>query len=296
MNKKIKILVSTIIGKPNAGKSSLLNNILDFNLSIISKKPQTTRDQITGIYSDIDNTEQFIFVDTPGIHKSKTELGKRMNEFSYSSLKDIDLVLFLSPIDSKIEAIDEEIMEKISKAKNKIAIITKIDLENNFESIEKRALFLKSKGFKNVLAFSIKKEITKNLLLNELRNYSYEDYPLYDSSYYTDKSMRFITKEIIRETILETLKQEIPHNVAINIEEYNETEGQMTEIKAVIYVSRESQKGILIGKNGSMIKKIGTNSRKKIEAILEDKIILKTKVKVSKNWTNDKSLLKKMGY
>lgn len=283
LNKKIKILVSTIIGKPNAGKSSLLNNILDFNLSIISKKPQTTRDQITGIYSDIDNTEQFIFVDTPGIHKSKTELGKRMNEFSYSSLKDIDLVLFLSPIDSKIEAIDEEIMEKISKAKNKIAIITKIDLENNFESIEKRALFLKSKGFKNVLAFSIKKEITKNLLLNELRTYSYKDFPLYDSSYYTDKSMRFIAKEIIRETILETLKQEIPHNVAINIEEYNETEGQMTEIKAVIYVSRESQKGILIGKNGSMIKKIGTNSRKKIEAILEDKIILKTKVKVSKN-------------
>ncbi|AAT27832.1 GTPase Era [[Mycoplasma] mobile] len=297
MNKKIRILVSTIIGKPNAGKSSLLNSLLKESVSIISNKPQTTRDQITGIYSDEANTEQFVFTDTPGIHKSKTELGKKMNEYSYSSIKDIDLVLFLSPIDYEVEEIDLEIISNLENVKNKIAIVTKIDLAKDHAIVEQRALFLKEKGFTNVLAYSTKNEATRNLLLSELRSYSYEGFALYENDYYTDKPMRFIAKELIRESLLESLDHEVPHNIAVEIEEYNEArDDQLTEIKAVIYVARDSQKGIVIGEGGKMIKSIGMKSRKKIEDILQEKIVLKTKVKVSKNWINDKISLKKLGY
>ncbi|MGZ9413774.1 GTPase Era [Mycoplasma sp. 480] len=289
----MKVCFVAIIGRPNVGKSSLLNAILQYDLSIVSAKPQTTRDQINGIYNE--EGYQIVFIDTPGIHKSKQKLGDSLNNSSYESLKNADLILFLQPADQEIGTGDFMILEKIKNFKNKIALITKVDLVSDKETLKRKAEQLKSKGFSLVLGTSITYEQTIQELINEIKKYSYESEPFYPVEDITDKSMRFLAKEIVRKNAINLLEDEVPHNIAVIVNDFIEKEHSM-QIDVTIYVSRDSQKGIVIGKNGAMIKQIGINSRKELEELFNSKIFLSTNVKVSKNWVNNEKVIKKMGY
>ena len=289
----MKVCFIAIIGRPNVGKSSLMNTILDYDLSIISPKPQTTRDQILGIYND--QEYQFIFTDTPGIHKAESQFGEVLNDKSYKSLKDVDLVLFLQPADDEILIGDNFVIDKIKNQKNKIAIITKIDKINDPKIIEEKITFFKDNGFKDVIGTSITVSQSIDALIDEIKKYSYESNPFYDVDDITDKSLAFIAKETIREAAINLLKEELPHAIVIEINEYKESEEE-DEISATIYVQKESQKGILIGAGGKMIKQIGTNARINLVKKFDKNIKLWTKVKVQKNWTNDPKQIKKFGY
>ncbi|UWD34539.1 GTPase Era [Mesomycoplasma molare] len=290
----MKTCFVAIIGRPNVGKSSLLNSILNYNLSIVSPKPQTTRDKINGIYNE--NDYQIIFIDTPGIHKSQQKLGDALNNNSYDSLKDADLILFLQPADQEIGKGDLMIIDKIKNFKNKIALITKVDQIEDKKILENKAFQLKNNGFNLILGTSINYKQTINDLILEIKKYAYESEPFYSTEDITDVSMRFMAKEIIRKNAINLLKDEIPHNIAVIIDDFIEESEDFFQINATIYVSRDSQKGIVIGKNGSMIKQIGINSRKELEENFSAKINLTTNVKVSKNWVNNEKIIKKMGY
>ncbi|MDK2819893.1 MAG: GTPase Era [Mycoplasmataceae bacterium] len=289
----MKVCFIAIIGRPNVGKSSLMNAILDYDLSIISPKPQTTRDQILGIYNDGDY--QFVFTDTPGIHKAESQFGEVLNDKSYKSFKEIDLVLFLQPADEEISVGDNFVIDKIVNQKNKLAVITKIDKISDPKIIEEKALFLKEKKFDAVLGTSISITQSVDSLINEIKKYSYESVPFYDLDDITDKSSSFIAKETIREAAINLLKEELPHAIVIEINEYKESEEE-DEISATIYVQKDSQKGILIGAGGTMIKAIGTAARLNLSKKFDKNIKLWTKVKVQKNWTNDVKQIKKFGY
>lgn len=289
----MKVCFISIIGRPNVGKSSLLNTILNYDLSIISPKPQTTRDQILGIYNDGDY--QFIFTDTPGIHKAESQFGEVLNDKSYKSMKETDLVLFLQPADEEISLGDNFVIEKISHQKHKLAIITKIDKISNPKIIEEKALFFKEKNFDAILGTSITITQSIDTLVNEIKKYSYESPPFYNLDDITDKSSSFIAKETIREAAINLLKEELPHAIVIEINEYKESDDE-DEISATIYVQKESQKGILIGAGGKMIKAIGSSARLNLSKKFDKNIKLWTKVKVQKNWTNDPKQIKKFGY
>ena len=291
----MKVGFVAIIGRPNVGKSSLINKILNYKISITSKKPQTTRNQIKGIYND--NDSQIIFIDTPGIHKPKQILGKYLNYSSFLSFQDVDIILFLTPIDELIGPGDKMIIEKI-KNFNKIAVITKLD-KSNAKNAEKKAIKLKKLGFKIILGTSINIDNSIKEIINFLKKNLPKGKPFYETNEITDKSINFIIKELIRESIIKRVKDELPHSIAVLIEEFLEPSKKTNNyylIKAFLYVERKSQKGILIGKNGNMIKSIGIESRKKIKNLLNHKIYLDLKVKIKKNWTKNKNEVKKMGY
>jgi GTP-binding protein Era len=278
----MKVGFVAIIGRPNVGKSSLINKILNYKISITSKKPQTTRNQIKGIYND--NDSQIIFIDTPGIHKPKQILGKYLNYSSFLSFQDVDIILFLTPIDELIGPGDKMIIEKI-KNFNKIAVITKLD-KSNAKNAEKKAIKLKKLGFKIILGTSINIDNSIKEIINFLKKNLPKGKPFYETNEITDKSINFIIKELIRESIIKRVKDELPHSIAVLIEEFLEPSKKTNNyylIKAFLYVERKSQKGILIGKNGNMIKSIGIESRKKIKNLLNHKIYLDLKVKIKKN-------------
>ncbi|QJB71282.1 GTPase Era [Mycoplasma sp. 1654_15] len=292
----MKTCFVSIIGLPNSGKSTMLNNILDYDLSIVSYKPQTTRDQINGIYSEEDF--QIVFVDTPGFQNNNSLFSKVLNKNSISSLDDIDLVLFLHPVNRKIDSTTTELAKKVLKTKNKIAILTKIDLEDNNEILAQKAQELKQLGFDLVLGFSEKYQVSKQDLLEEIKKYLYESENYFDTEFLTDRPMRFLAKEIIRKHLLLNIKEEIPHQVAIVINDFieNYEEKEQIYITSTIYVAKKSHIPIVIGKNGAMLEKIGKASRLELEDKLGQKVILKNKVKESQNWLKDTKLIKKMGY
>lgn len=287
----MKVGFVTLIGRPNVGKSTLLNKILNYELSITSPTPQTTRDQIKGIYND--ENSQIVFLDTPGIHKPKQKLGESLNEASFRSLKDIDLTLFLNPIDEKLGPGDRFILDKLD-IKKSTALITKID-KSDFETVKARAGELKELGFKDVLAVSVDINESVSELIKYLKEELEEGNPYFDTEDITDISMRFMTKEIIRESVINETKNEVPHSVGIEINDFKEEE-TIFKIRATIHIERDSQKGILIGARGSKIKIIGTNARKKLEALFGVKIYLDLRVKVNKNWTKKAQEIVKMGY
>ncbi|CAM9141116.1 GTPase Era [Mycoplasma marinum] len=283
----------TILGRPNVGKSTLLNAIMEYKVSITSDKPQTTRDQIRGIYNDEDS--QIVFIDTPGIHKPKQKLGESLNNASYKALEDVDIVLFLQPADEKIGPGDRLILDKIKNYKNKIAIITKVDIESDPILLKEKAEELKTCGFDLVLGTAPEFKGTINSLIKELKDRLPEGAKYYEEDQLTDKSMRFIAKEIIRESAIKYLQDELPHSLGVEIMEFKEGE-EKDEIQARIYCERPSQKGIIVGHQGKMIKKIGTTARKRISYAFDKRIHLELKVKVNKNWTEDEIKIKQMGY
>ena len=289
----MKVGFVAIVGRPNVGKSSLLNSILNYKVAITSDKPQTTRDQIKGIYNDEDS--QIVFIDTPGIHKPKQTLGESLNDSAYKSLKDVELVLFLQPVNEDIGPGDKLIIERIGE-KNRAAVVTKIDTSNEKEVVNK-VNQLKKLGFKTVVATStdIKESITS--IISFIKEHLEEGPAYYDREQITDRSMRFMAKEAIRESAIDLTKHELPHSIGVVIEDFNEGDGTNGfQISASIYVERDSQKGILVGRNGSMIKKIGITARKSLSYAFDQNIRLDLKIKVKKNWTSDPAEIIKMGY
>ncbi|ADR25332.1 GTPase Era [Mycoplasmopsis bovis] len=289
----MKVCIISILGRPNVGKSSLLNKIIKYDLAIVSNVPQTTRDQIMGVYTE--NDYQFVFVDTPGIHKPLNLLGESLNKEAFSSINDIDCILFLTPVNEEIKSGDKLILERIANSKNKIAVISKIDLAKSPDDISKKIKSLEEFNFQKIISVSNKNDKSIDSLIEILKEYSYEAPPFYDEDYITDKSMRFMAKEYIRESAINLLTDELPHSIAVEVQDFIEEEDRIT-INAIIYVKKDSQKGILIGKGASMIKKIGTNARMKMSHQFNSKVTLNLKVKVSNKWINDKSALKKFGY
>lgn len=289
----MKVCIISILGRPNVGKSSLLNKIIKYDLAIVSNVPQTTRDQIMGVYTE--NDYQFVFVDTPGIHKPLNLLGESLNKEAFSSINDIDCILFLTPVNEEIKSGDKLILERIANSKNKIAVISKIDLAKSPDDISKKIKSLEEFNFQKIISVSNKNDKSIDSLIEILKEYSYEAPPFYDEDYITDKSMRFMVKEYIRESAINLLTDELPHSIAVEVQDFIEEEDRIT-INAIIYVKKDSQKGILIGKGASMIKKIGTNARMKMSHQFNSKVTLNLKVKVSNKWINDKSALKKFGY
>ena len=285
----------SIIGRPNVGKSTLLNNFLGMKLAIVSPRAQTTRNRIQGIYTT--ETEQIIFIDTPGIHKPKNELGNVMNEFAYSALDGTDLILMLVDASCEIGDGDKYIIEQLSKVKipvilvlNKVDLVTdQVVLMNNINSYKDAYNFAGGITLSATEGFNVDK--LKDMIVERL-----EVGPMYyPEDQVLDLPERFVVAEIIREKVLLQTKEEIPHSVAVTIESFKE-KSKMIEINATIIVERSSQKMIVVGKGGQMIKTIGTLAWRDIVKFLNQKVYLELFVKVEDNWRNNKKYLKEFGY
>lgn len=281
-----------IIGKPNAGKSTLMNLLVGEKLSIITPKAQTTRHRILGIVNN--DACQIVFSDTPGYLSPKYKMHEAMNQFVEGSFQDADIIVYLHDITDK--EINNELLAKLKKIKMPVmVIINKIDLAKETE-INKIAEFLKEEiKPQELITISALKNINTEPLLGKFISILPEHPPYYPKDQLTDKPERFFIAQIIREKILLNYHQEIPYHVEVVIEAFVE-EPNITKIRAEIYVSRPTHKSILIGKGGSAIKQLGIDSRKDIEAFLDKKVFLELFVKVKENWTDDPNSLKNFGY
>lgn len=289
----------SLIARPNVGKSTLLNKIAGQKIAITSPVAQTTRYQIKCIYTD--NNSQIIFIDTPGVHKPLNKLGEFLSDESKSSLECSDIILFLADASSEAGAGDRWIVENYLK-NIKIPVIivaNKIDCisKNKKEELNLNIISYKQLFSENTPVIKISAKTGKNMpvLLDKIKEYLPYGEKLYPDDEITDQNMRAIVSEVIREKIILNTKDEIPHSVAVMVEDYKQTE-KIDKIKAQIIVSAESQKGIIIGKNGSLLKKIGTEARLEIEEIAQNKVYLELFVKVKKDWQKDKNALKALGY
>ena len=285
-----------IIGRPNVGKSTFMNYILGTKVSIISPKPQTTRNVIQGIYTT--DKEQYIFIDTPGIHKPKHELGSFMNKSAINTFKEVDLILLLIDGTSDFGTGDQFVLDLLKKVETPVfLVVNKIDLIKNKQRLMENIIqFQEVREFEEVFYISAKEGENVNKLMNGISNYIEEGPMYYPADQVTDHPEKFIVAEIIREKVLLLTQEEIPHSVAVIIEEMKHDEDGLLNIRAVIYVERSSQKKILIGKSGAMIKQVGTLARKEIVMLLGEKIFLELWVKVEEDWRNKSSRLKSLGY
>lgn len=283
-----------IVGETNAGKSTIFNRIVGEKVSIVSPKVQTTRKNIRGIYTD--EKMQAIFIDTPGIHKVESKLSRVMIDSSLETLSDVDVVIYaIAANKKKLSVFDENIIEKITKSKKPIiCIITKTDRVKK-EIIEEKIAMLEDLGFENIIATSS----YTNTGIEELKETIYELLPqgpkYYNEEEYTDQTTREMCEEIIRSKALKFLNEEIPHGIYIEIKNFKEGKTKKGEdivnIEAVIYTRKESHKGIIIGKNGKMLKKIGSTARQDLEEFLGCKVNLQTWVKTRKSWTNTDNII-----
>lgn len=282
-----------IIGHPNVGKSTLMNQLVGEQLSIITSKVQTTRHRILGIVNEEDY--QIVYSDTPGIIDPAYKMQEGMMKFVYSSLKDADVVVLLIECGQK-ELKGEKLNDFLIKTKIPIiTVINKVDLSNQ-ELLEQEMIRWKDKLPNSyVLPISALHGFNVDQLKAQIIKFLPENPPYYPKDSLTDKSERFFVEEKVREKILLHYDQEVPYSVEIQVEEFKEEE-EIIRIRAIIYVSRESQKGILIGKGGSMLKIVGSESRKDLEQFFAKKIYLELYVKVNKDWRNDDKQLKKFGY
>lgn len=286
-----------ILGRTNVGKSTLLNSLIGEKIAIMANKPQTTRTQIKGIVNR-DNS-QIIFLDTPGIHKPKTKLSNIMVQTAFESAKDVDLVLFIIEATSKdIGRGDTLILEKIKESKKKaILVINKIDLVKKEELLKLIELYSKEYNFEAVVPMSATQGNKNEELLEEIEKALEYGPKYYDEETYTDQTIRMIVEETIREKALKLLDDEVPHGIYVEVQKLKKAKTMKGEpvfnIEATIYCQRESHKGIIIGKKGSMLKQIGTYAREDLEKILGEKVNLQTWIKVRKNWQDEDSIVKK---
>ena len=287
----------TLIGRPNVGKSTLMNYLIGQKIAITSNKPQTTRNRIQTVLTTDEG--QIVFVDTPGIHKPKTKLNETMVETSFTSLTDSDIVLFLIEATSEdIGRGDRIILDKIKESKRKtILIINKIDLVKKEELLNLIELYRKEYNFEAIIPISALQEKYKETILDEIEKNLKEGPAYYDIEEYTDQTLRQLAEETIREKILRFLQDEVPHGVYVEVQKMQERTNKNGEdiydIEANIYCIRESHKGIIIGKNGEMLKRIGRAARIDMEQNFGLKVNLKTWVKVKENWIDNPSIVDK---
>lgn len=296
MKENFKSGFVAIIGRPNVGKSTLMNHLIGQKIAITSKKPQTTRNKIQTVYTCEDG--QIIFLDTPGIHKAKNKLGEYMVNVAEQTLKDVDVILWLVEPTTYIGAGEKHIAEQLQKTSLPvILVINKVDTVKKEDILQVIDNYRKLYDFAEIIpASALRGQNTKDIV-NSLFKYMPYGPMFYDEDTVTDQPQRQIVAEIIREKALHALDEEIPHGIAVTIEKMRERKGQhIVDIEATIICERDSHKGIIIGKQGSMLKKIGSNARFEIEKMLEERVKLKIWVKVKKDWRDSDTLMKNFGY
>jgi GTP-binding protein Era len=285
----------SIIGEPNVGKSTFLNNVLKQKVAIVSSKPQTTRNVFSGIYNDDDS--QIIFMDTPGIHKPKTKLGKYMSSAAISTVKTVDLVLFLVNAYDDVKDYNLDILSQLEGVKTPIfLIINKVDTITDVDRLKEAIeVYKKAFKFKGVFAISALRGDNVDLLLQDIKNELEEGPKYYLDGEISDRPETFLIQEFIREKILDNMHEELPHSVMVYLESFTEKKA-LVKIMATIVVERKSQKGMVIGKGGKMLKTIGSQARTDIEALLQKQVFLELYVKVEEDWRNREYYLKNYGY
>lgn len=287
---------AALIGRPNVGKSTLMNHLIGQKIAITSDKPQTTRNRIQTVYTD--QRGQIVFLDTPGIHKAKNKLGEYMVSVAEHTLKEVDVILWLVEPTTFIGAGERHIVEQLNKVKTPvILVINKIDTVKNQNEI---LLFIDAYKdmcrFAEIVPLSALKNINTSLLTDLIFKYLTWGSQFYDEDTVTDQPMRQIAAELIREKALRLLNDEIPHGIAVTIEKMKERPNGIIDIEASLVCERESHKGIIIGKGGAMLKRIGTEARRSIEHMMDGKVNLQLWVKVRKEWRDSELYMKNYGY
>ena len=294
MNDQYKSGFAALIGRPNVGKSTLMNCLIGQKIAITSSKPQTTRNRIQTVYTSEEG--QIVFVDTPGIHKAKNRLGDYMVNVAEKSLKDVDVILWLVEPTNYIGAGERHIIEQLKKVNTTvILVINKIDTVKKEELLGFIDTYRKEMDFDEIVPVSALRDDNTEELIKCIMKYLPYGPAFYDEDTITDQPQRQIVAELIREKALRSLDEEIPHGIAVTIEQMK-WRGKIVDIEATIICERESHKGIIIGKQGSMLKKIGSNARRDIEDLLESKVNLQLWVKVKKDWRDSDFLIKNFGY
>ncbi|MDQ0158658.1 GTPase Era [Alkalibacillus salilacus] len=285
-----------IIGRPNVGKSTFMNRVIGEKIAIMSDKPQTTRNKIQGVLTT-DNT-QYVFIDTPGVHKPKHRLGDFMVQSAINTLNEVDVVMFMVNADESFGKGDEYIIERLKQVKNPVVlVINKIDEVHPDELLPIIDTYRKQLDFEDIVPISALEGNNTEELLNVLSKHLPEGPQYYPEDHLTDHPERFIISEFIREKVLHHTHEEIPHSIAVVIDSIKEREDQdMIDVQATIVVERNSQKGIIIGKQGKMLKQIGSEARTDIESLLGTGIYLELWVKVQKDWRNRQFHLRDYGY
>ncbi len=294
MSNKFKSGFAAIIGMPNVGKSTLLNTIAGQKIAIISDKPQTTRNKILAIHTT--DEYQIVFTDTPGIHKPKSKLGEFMVKMANESMNEMDVILFVVDATKPIAAMEKDIAKNIGKAGvPAILIINKVDCVKKDQLLPIIADYSNLHEFESIVPLSAKSGDGVELLLKDIEELLEEGPKFYYDDMITDQPEKQIAAEIIREKLLWLLDKEVPHGIAIEIEKMQEKE-KITNIYATIYCEKASHKGIVIGKNGDMLKKVGQLARADIEEMLEKKVYLELWVRVKNDWRNSDRMIKNFGY
>ena len=284
----------SLIGRPNVGKSTLLNSIIGKKIAITSDKPQTTRNIIEGIYNASDT--QIVFVDTPGIHKPKYKLGKYLNKQAYYSIDDVDVVVFLVDASEELGKGDLYIIEKLKEIDKPVILIL-----NKIDKIKKEQILLKIDeykdlyNFKEIIPLSALKKDNIKTLLEVLNKYLPDNIKYFDDDVYTNKRLEFLISEIVREKVFNLTNEEVPHSVTCVVEQIKREKNNYS-INVAIIVDRDSLKKIIIGKQGSMIKEIGIEARKDLEELLGKKVYLELFVKTIKNWRDKEKYLQEFGF
>ena len=285
----------TLVGRPNVGKSTLMNHLIGQKIAITSEKPQTTRNRIQTVYTD--DRGQIIFLDTPGIHKAKNRLGEYMVNVAEHTLKEVDVILWLVEPTTFIGAGERHIAEQLNKVSVPVILVI-----NKVDTVTQEEVAASIEAYKNVCQFaeivpaSALKKRNTDLLTELIFKYLPYGPQFYDEDTVTDQPMRQIAAELIREKALRLLDEEIPHGIAVTIEQMTERKNGIMDIEATIICERDSHKGIIIGKGGAMLKKIGSVARREIEAMMGTKVNLQLWVKVRKEWRDSESLMKNYGY
>ena len=294
--KEFKSGFVTLIGRPNVGKSTLMNHLIGQKIAITSEKPQTTRNRIQTVYTD--ERGQIIFLDTPGIHKAKNKLGEYMVNVAENTLKEVDVILWLVEPTTFIGAGERHIAEQLSKIKTPvILVINKIDtVKSKEEILTFIAAYKDILNFAEIIPVSALKEINIEDVKSSIFKYLPAGPQFYDEDTVTDQPMRQIAAELIREKALRMLDDEIPHGIAVVIDQMKERSNGIIDVDATIVCERDSHKGIIIGKGGSMLKRIGTAARMEIENLMDTKVNLKLWVKVRREWRDSDMYMKNYGY
>ena len=295
MTKQFKSGFVAIVGRPNVGKSTFMNYVLGQKIAIMSDKAQTTRNKIQGVYTKED--AQIVFLDTPGIHKPKHELGEFMVKSAYSALKEVDAVVFMVNVSEKRGPGDDFIIEKLKGIKTPIfLVLNKIDLVTPEVLLERVESYKDALDFAGVFPISVLQGNNVNELMEGLINALPEGPQYYPADQITDHPEYFVVSELIREKILQLTQEEIPHSVAVTVDKMQKDEFDKVHVYANIIVERKSQKGIIIGKGGRLLKEIGTRARRDIQQLLGNKVYLELWVKVEKDWRKRKSNIQEYGY
>ncbi|MBQ4231636.1 MAG: GTPase Era [Lachnospiraceae bacterium] len=295
MNDNLKSGFVTIIGRPNVGKSTLMNHLIGQKIAITSNKPQTTRNRIQTVYTD--ERGQIVFLDTPGMNEARNKLGEFMYNVAASSLNEVDVVLWLVEPINYIGRNEKAIVELLKKVKKPIILImNKVDTVDKEKVKEALEVYKGAVDFVDTVSCSALKAVNLDSVLSAI----YKALPYgpmyYDEDTLTDQPMRDIVAEIIREKALRRLNEEVPHGIAVTVDTMKQRESGLYDINATIICEKDSHKGIIIGKNGSMLKRIGSDSRRDIEDLVENKVNLKLWVKVRREWRNNETQLRSFGY